>query len=140
MVRIACFIDDEFLRTAVQSALNQPTTSLNIFAASNLSDAVRQKARSVAPDLILLELAAGLSNAHIVFFLRADSVTRSIPIVVLSYAASLATYAAAFDVDAFVRLPATIEQISEAALQFMPLLPAREVGVAPTRLPLLTPS
>ena len=136
MVRIACFVDDEVLLAAVQRALNQPEVLISLLSASVLSDDIRQTARSAAPDLILLELAAGLSHAHVMFFLRADKATRSVPIVLFSHTAYLMNHAASLGADAFLRLPATLEQIADTVLDLLPTLPAREVGLAPLRIPI----
>ncbi|MDZ4718501.1 MAG: response regulator [Roseiflexaceae bacterium] len=139
MVRIACFADDETLLAAIHRALHQHGVSLSTLSASALSDDVRQAARGVAPDLILLELAPTLTNAHLVFFLRADKALRSVPIILLSHTSHLTSHAAALGADAFLRLPATREQIADTVFNLLPSMPAREVGIAPSRIPIALP-
>jgi CheY-like chemotaxis protein len=140
MVQIACFADDEALLAVIQRALHQPGVSINMLSASALSDDVRQAARGAAPDLILLELAPALANAHVIFFLRADTAMRSVPIVLLSHTPYLTNHAAALGADAFIRLPATAEQIADTVFRLVPKLTTREVGIAPTRVPAALPS
>jgi ActR/RegA family two-component response regulator len=130
MGRIVYLAEDKTLASAVWQALSRVGSQISVLPAAYLSDTLRDTIRQLEPDLFLLDLASGLSNTPMFFFLRADSATRTIPICVLGYGPLAAQHAAALGADGFVRLPASADEILECTLALMPHPIAREVGAS----------
>lgn len=110
MARISCFLDSSTLRQQIQYIFAQTDDKLLIASASLLNLSVRAKVQQFAPDLILMELSKSIDNPHIFFFLRSDSATRHVPIIVFSNSVRLAQEAHILGADAHLPRDFTVSQ------------------------------
>lgn len=115
MARIICFADNAAVVNAVQQGLGEGNHTIHLLSASQLTSSLRQTVQNIAPDIILLELSHATDNPHLYFFLRADSVTRNTPIILVSTAGKpLAQQAEILGADGYIERPLATEQLRRA--------------------------
>jgi CheY-like chemotaxis protein len=112
MARIVCFTDNTAVARVVQHGLTDRQHTIHFLSASRLTEDLRQSVRRLAPDVILLELSQTIDNPHLYFFLRSDTATRNIPIIILSSGARLAQQAAMLGADGYLQRPFLADQLS----------------------------
>lgn len=130
MMQFICFTEDRSLAAELQISLHHHSPAITMFTAAALSEDVRQQVRQIAPDLILLELTSGLANAHMLFYLRSEQVTRATPIIALTSDATTAHYAPILGADAVMMLPASAAQVGQVISRLLQLPSALEIGAA----------
>src|SRR5262245_22692873 len=111
MARIVCFSDNAGIVRVVRQGLNDLEHSLQVLAASRLTNDLRQTVQRLAPDVILLELSQAIDNPHLYFFLRSDQATRHIPIILLSASGRLEQQAAMLGADGYLQRPFAADQL-----------------------------
>lgn len=111
MARIICFADNAAVVRAVQQECGDSQHAVQVLSASRLTNELRQAVQAFAPDLILLELSHAIDNPHLYFFLRADQITRTTPIILVSSGSRLAQQAEMLGADGYVERPFLAEQL-----------------------------
>jgi DNA-binding response OmpR family regulator len=134
MAGIALFSDDSILAAGIARAVAAKDLRVDVFAAGQLGESVREALRQRDFELVLLELAPTLSNTHLLVFLRADELTRALPVILLSALPDIAELAITLGADGGLQLPASAEQILQAILRLRPGAIAHAVG-APRTMP-----
>ena len=128
MARIICFADNAAVVNAVQQGLGEGNHTIHLLSASQLTSSLRQTVQHIAPDIILLELSHATDNPHLYFFLRADSVTRNTPIILVSAAGKpLAQQAEILGADGYIERPLITEQLRRVVT---PHLLSRRIAAA----------
>jgi CheY-like chemotaxis protein len=120
MARIVCFTDQEELIRVTRQGLHVCGHTLSALSASSLSDTIRHAVQCLAPELILLEISHTLDNPHLFFFLRSDSTTREVPIIVVSDNAQIEQHAAILGAQGHLTFPFTPEQICQLVQALLP--------------------
>jgi CheY-like chemotaxis protein len=121
MARIVCFTDDPIVAQTVRQQLAGSDHDVLFLSASRLCDDVRSAVRSLAPDLILMELTSHLDNPHLYIFLRSDTVTRETPVLLLSNSARSQHLATILEANGVLLRPMLGEQLHRAVERYIPM-------------------
>jgi len=124
MARIICFSDSAPLTYAVRQGLSTGEHTIELLSASYLSQATRDAVCRFTADIILLEATRSLDNAYLFFFLRADQVTRTIPVILISTHAHVNQQASALGANGYLQGPFGTEQLTDMIAAHMPLAEA----------------
>lgn len=131
MARILLFTEQAALAERFERAFSVERYTIANCSAAQLSSELRSFVQHLAPLLILLELKHLLDHPQILFFLRSDRTTRTIPLVLVTDSTHGDTWKSVFGVDGSVPASADVTRIVPMLERFIGEYPrARTVGMS----------